>query len=171
MDIIDTTHRLADNAIGHVLAALGAGSDYEFVAPEGLSSAAVYVPAREAIVAQTIAAAPFFRSGVEASAMRYAADVVLLRIGDTLRGTGPITADVALAAPPCAAWVECDLTLWSDGFSVWLVSEAFGPAVEVSTHGFTVALLPPYQTLDERECGIEQASRIIAGRLQLVEAL
>lgn len=168
---MNTSHRrITQDAIGFVLAALDAGEDCDFVAPEGMSSAAVYVPERGAIVAQTSTAAPIFRAGVEATARWYAADVVLLRTGDARDGSACVTADIALAAPPCAVWTEHDLTLWTDGDATWLVPETFGPAVEVSGDGFSVALLPPYQTLDERRTGIDRAARAIAGGLQLVEA-
>lgn len=156
--------------LGYLLDALGVENEYNFVAPEGLSSVVVHVPSRDAILAQTLAAAPIFRAGVEASANRFAADVVLLRVGEVLDGSGPVTADVALAAPPCSAWVEHELTMWTDGDAVWFVPVTFGPSIEVTPAGFTVALIAPYRTQSEREVGIARASRDIGRRLQPVAA-
>lgn len=170
MECITADRCASVSPIGYVLNALGVGDDYDVVDAEGLSSAVVYVPSRDAMVAQTHAAAPLFRAGVEASALRYAADVVLLRVGTACDKPEPVTADIALAAPPCAAWVENDLTLWSDGSSVWLVPAAFGPSVAISAEGFSVRLVPPYETLAERNAGVARAARTIVGRLQLVEA-
>lgn len=139
-----------------LLAALGAGDGYDFVAPPGLSAVAIHVPGRDAITALTRAAAPIHRAGVEATAMAYAADVVLLRHGV---GGSAVTADIALAAPRCAAWVEHDLALWTDAGSLWLVPHGFGPSVEVTVNGFFVTLVPPYQTLAERAAGVVEAAQ------------
>lgn len=169
MECIITGRPALAGPINFVLNALGVGGDYEPVDAKGLSAAVVYVPSRSAMVAQTHAAAPLFRTDVEAGALRYAVDVVLLRIGATHDRAVTVTADIALAAPPCAAWVENDLTLWFDGTSAWLVPDTFGPSVAISVDGFTLSLTPPYETLAERNSGIDRAARTIAG-LHLVEA-
>lgn len=169
MNLLSAERADAVGQLNLVLAALDAGEGYEFVAPSGLSAVSIYIPNREAIVGLTSAPAPLFRAGVEATAVAYVADVVLLRTVE-VDGTPVVTADVALAAPPCAAWVEHDLTLWTGGDEVWLVPELFGPAVEVTSKGFKVALVPPYDSLADRAVGIARAARDVARRLQPVEA-
>ena len=153
-----------------VLAALEVGNDYQFVAPPGLSAVAIYLPQRDAVVALTSAHAPLFRDGVEETAKSLAADVVLLRtcIVDALP---VVSADIALAAPPCAAWVENDLSLWSGSGSLWLVPQGFGPSVQISADGFSVALLPPYETLDERAIGVALAAQAFVAPRALAEVL
>ncbi len=144
-----------------VLAALGIDDGPDFVSPTGLPAVSIHVPARDAIIALTYAGAPFYRDGVEAAAMAYAADVVLLRryVHEDLP---VVRADIALAAPRWAAWVEHDLTLWMKADALWLVPHGFGPSVEIGTAGFSVTLLPPYNTLGERDAGIERAARACA---------
>ncbi len=142
-----------------LLAALDVADGYDFIAPPGLTAVAISVPVRDAIIALTHAGAPIYRDRVLATAMAYAADVVLLRQSDD---TDMVSADVALAAPRCAAWVEHDLTLWMDMSGLWLVPHGFGPSVEISDAGFRVTLVPPYPTLDARAAGIARAARAFA---------
>lgn len=169
MNLLSAKRADAVGQLNLVLAALDVGDSYEFVTPPGLSAVSIYIPERDAVICLTNAPAPLFRPGVEATAVANAVDVVLLRTAE-VAGVPAISADIALAAPPCSAWVENDLTVWSNGEEVCLVPQLFGPSVEVSSGGFTVALVPPYGTLDEREAGVAIALRAIARRLQPMEA-
>lgn len=149
----------AVGSLNLLLTALGADC-HEFIAPPGLTAVAIQVPARAAIIALTHATAPIYRAAVADTAMAYAADVVLLRQSDTV--SGGVSADVALAAPRCAAWIEHDLTLWTDDDTLWLVPHGFGPSVAIDDTGFCVTLGPPYATLVDRAKGIARAARAFA---------
>ena len=149
-------------AIGCLLKALGADDAYSFVPVAGLPTGCVFVPERDALIAVTRATAPLFRTALQRTACTLHADVVLLRVGEEEDALLPVSVDVALAALPCRMWVEHDLAPWTDDRSLWLVPGGFGPSVSVTADGFSVELVPPYETLAQRAAGIYRAQHMLA---------
>lgn len=149
-------------AIGCLLEALCADDTYTFVPVAGLPDGCVFVPERDALIAVTRAAAPLFRTALQRTAAALNADVVLLRVGEVEDALLPVSVDVALAALPCQMWVEHDLAPWTDGRSLWLVPGGFGASVSVTGDGFSVELVPPYETLAQRSAGIYRAQHMFA---------
>lgn len=170
MDTITTTPGCtpASTATGLLLEALGASDTYDYVPVRGLPTPALHVPERDALIATTTAGSPLFAAGLEAIAAEHRLDVVLLRIADAERGE-PIGIDFALGSLPCSVWAERGFTLYRDATGLWLVPELFGPAVSVTTDGLTLEMLPPYQSLAERDRGITQVTRAFSRILQPVE--
>lgn len=117
MNLLSAQRASAVGQVKFLLAALDAGDGYEFAASTGLSAVSVYIPAREAAIGLTSAPAALFHGGVEATAVANSVDVVLLR-NIEFDGRPMINADITLAAPPCAAWVQNDLTVWTDSEEV-----------------------------------------------------
>lgn len=148
--------------IGYILAALAAPGRYHHVEVDGLPPSTVFVAEREAIIAVTTAPAPVFRNAIEQMAVKLHADVLLLRTGPGADALMPVSADVSLGALPCKLWVERDLDLWTNHRSLWLVPRAFGPSIAITAEGFCLELLPPYQTLAQREAGIYRAQHDLA---------
>lgn len=160
----------ASTALGYVLRALGVDDAYDLQhlarLPEG-----IHIAEREAMLVATSTPAPLFRRAAEQLAAIARLDVVLLRIGDRVDGTLPVTADLTLAALPHAPWPMVDLALWtSPAGQVWLVPFGFGASVAVTAEGFLLDLLPPYASLAGREIGIARAAREIGCILAAREA-
>ena len=146
---------------GYLLEALAASDCYALVAVEGLSSDCLLVRECDVMIATTSAATPMFRGAVEQIATARREDVLLLRVGDPEDGLLRVEVDLTLAALP-GIWVENGLRIWTDYATRWLVPEAFGPSVLVSSDGLHLELVPPYATLAQRDAGIARAEHEMA---------
>ncbi len=149
-------------AIGYILEALAAPDSYGFVEGRGLPPATILVPDRAAVIAVTTVTPPAYRDAIERAASALHSDVLLLRVGHVADALMPASADVALGALPGRPWVEHDLAPWADRRSLWLVPPGFGPSISVTPDGLCVELVPPYQTLAQREAGIYRAQHALA---------
>lgn len=157
-------------ACGLVLEALAANDCYDYLTLPGLSSASIHIAERGAMLGVTQTRRPAFRDQLGALAAELSLDVVLLRTAiDDDRFI--VTADVALGLLPGTPWSMSDLALWRgvDG-ALWLVPSLVGPAVSITPDGFSLELLPPYDTLGQRADGIDRAARDGACLLSPVEA-
>lgn len=158
------TSTAASTALGYILEAMGARDTYDEV-PITAMPVGTYVPERDALIVATPARAGRFRCAAELAAADRRLDILVLHVGDLDEGAVEVEVDLVLAALPHAPWPFQDLSIWSGpAGEVWLVPALFGPAIEVTPEGLMLDLIPPYQSLHERELGVRRAAHDI-GRI------
>lgn len=165
--ITNKTDHVRNAALGYLLNALAIHQSHSRAPGWGPPDSTIAVEARGAVISVTTAPAPLFRDAVQRLAADLKYDVVLLRLGSIEADFVEVSIDLTLGLLTCRAWSMNDLALWAgrDG-ALWLAPPTFGPAVSVSADGFSLELVPPYETLAERSSGIVRAAADLTGLLR-----
>ncbi|MEN2786753.1 hypothetical protein ACFOKI_01360 [Sphingomonas qilianensis] len=162
---------VAGVSLGYMLHALSAKGRYAYVRGNEFPDAAILVEDRGAVICVTAAPAPKLRDVINAFAQDLRYDVALVRITGQDRDFIRLSIDLTLGLLPCEPWAMHDLELWTGRTGdTWFVPEGFCPAISLTSDGFSLELLPPYNTLAERSAGILRAAADVASLLPMTEA-
>lgn len=160
--------------LNYILEALGPDRPRPLLADTGLPAGALECPENNLIVAAKVASEPPFDDALLRLAAAGKRDVLLIRHGVHPEAGEPVRVDVAVRTIAGPLLISGMSFFRHAGGGLHLLPARPDLFVEVGVLGLDLSMLPPWDSWDERERGVDRAAAEIrlgvAGRLAWIAA-